>query len=209
MVAGLILAAGQGKRPGGTRPLLAQDQAVLLAAVVAHLRAAALDELIVVLGYEARRIVQRISLSSLKVVINGQFRMGLASSIQRGLAYVAPRSQAVLIALGDMPLVTAATVNALISEYKKGRKGIIVPVCRNERGHPVVVDMKYLDFFLALRGDIGAHAVADAFPKDVREVRIDSDEVLVDVDTRDDFDRIKIRLAESALSHALSQQVGS
>jgi molybdenum cofactor cytidylyltransferase len=204
MVAGVILAAGQGKRLGGTRPLLVQDQASLLETIVTRFRSTALDDLIVVLGYEARRMVGRISLNGLKVVINGQFRMGLSSSIQRGLAYINSRSNAVMLALGDMPLVTKATVNTLISEYKKTKKGIIVPVCEEQRGHPVVVDLKYLEFLLSLRGDIGAHAVADAFPKDVREVRIDSDEVLLDVDTRDDFDRIKPRLAVRAAAPALS-----
>ncbi|MEW5701517.1 MAG: nucleotidyltransferase family protein [Candidatus Zixiibacteriota bacterium] len=198
MVAGMILAAGQAKHLGGAKPLLVQEQASMLETVVSRCRSAALDDLIVVLGHEARRMVQRLNLGGLKVVINGQFRLGLASSIQRGLAYVASRSQAVMLALGDMPLVTTETIDRLIREYKRGRKGIVVPVHDQRRGHPLIVDMKYLEFFLGLRGDISTHAVADAFPKDVREVPIDSDEVLVDVDTRDDLDRIKPRLAAPA-----------
>ena len=199
MIAGLILAAGQGKRLGQVKPLLAHDQATLLQTVVRRMRACALDDLIVVLGHEARQIVQKISLNGLKIVINGQHRMGLSSSIQRGLAYVPARCSAVMIALGDMPLVTPKTINTLIKEYGKGKGGIVVPVHGRERGHPVIIDMKYLEFLLALRGDVGAKSVLAAHPKDVREVPIASDEVLIDVDTREDWDKVKDRIAEAGV----------
>ncbi|MBI3872281.1 MAG: nucleotidyltransferase family protein [candidate division Zixibacteria bacterium] len=195
MIAGLILAAGQGKRLGQVKPLLTHDHATLLRMVVERMRASALDHLIVVLGHEASKIVQKISIGGLKIVINGEHRMGLSSSLQRGLARMPPRCQAVMVALADMPLVTTATINTLISEYNKGKKGIVVPVYNHQRGHPVIIDLKYLEFLLALRGDVGAKSVLEAHPKDVHEVPIDSDEVLIDVDTREQWNLVKQRLA--------------
>lgn len=194
MIAGLILAGGQGKRLSGVKPLLVHESAALLERVVQNIRAAKLDPLIVVLGVEARRVIQRIPLGGLKVVINPQPSLGLSSSIQRGLAHISPRCDAVMIALGDMPLVTTGTVNLLVEEFNKGKKGIVVPVYDKQRGHPVILDVKYLDELLALRGDKGASAILDAHPKDVREVKVESDEVLIDVDTHDDWEMVKGRL---------------
>jgi molybdenum cofactor cytidylyltransferase len=195
MITGLILAAGQGKRLGTIKPLLPTDQGAMLDVVLGRYRAAALDSLVLVLGYEARRIIQQISLSELKVIINGQHRSGMAGSIQRGLAHVPPGSQAVMIAMGDMPLVTTPTIKTLIREYKKGKKGIVVPVHDKRRGHPVIIDLKYLDDMLALRGDIGARPVLEAHPDDIREVKIKSDEIHIDVDTREAWEEIQARLS--------------
>ena len=194
MIAGLILAAGQGKRLGAVKPLLAADHAVLLELVLKQYRAAKLDDLILVLGHEARQIVQRIPLNGVKIVINNEHRAGMASSIQRGLAHVTSRFDSVMIGLGDMPLVTNQTINTLISETKKVKKGIVVPVHDGRRGHPVVIAMKYLEALLELRGDVGAKSILDAHPDDIREVPIDSDEVLIDVDTRESWEQVRGRL---------------
>ena len=194
MIAGLILAGGQGKRLGGVKPLLVHECATLLERVVQNYRTSKLDPLIVVLGFEARRVIQKIPLGGLKVVINPQPSLGLSSSIQRGLAHVSPRCKGVMIALGDMPLVTTETINLLIDEFEGDKKGIIVPVFDKQRGHPVIFDLKYLEELLALHGDVGAKVIIESHPKDVREVKVKSDEVLIDVDTHEDWEMVKGRL---------------
>ncbi len=185
MIAGLILAAGQAKRIGQSKPLVAAEQAMLLEVVLRQFKAAKLDELILVLGHEARHVVQRVQLNGMKIVINSEHRSGQSTSIQRGLAHVGSRFSAVMLAHGHMPLVTTKTVDRLIAEYRKAKKGILVPTHNDRRGHPVILDLKYLEPLLALRGDVGAKAIMDANADDVREVAVDSDEVVVDVETRE------------------------
>ena len=82
-----------------------------------------------------------------------------------------------------------------IAEYQKGKKGIVVPVHDGRRGHPVVLDMKYLEALVTLRGDVGAKSVIDSHADDVREVKIDSDEILIDVDTREAWEKVRSRLS--------------
>ncbi|HUU46428.1 MAG TPA: nucleotidyltransferase family protein [Acidobacteriota bacterium] len=202
MITGLVLAAGQGKRIGTVKPLLPSDQGTMLEVVLSGFRAASLDALVVVLGYEARRIIQQISLADLKVVINGEHRAGVSASIQRGLAHIPPGSRAVMIGMGDMPLVTAATINTLIREYKKSKKGVVVPVHNKQRGHPVIIDLKYLDDLLALRGDVGARSILEAHADDIREVKIKSDEILIDVDTREAWAEAQERLSNAVTTAA-------
>lgn len=194
MIAGLILAASQGKRLGAVKPLMPADHAVLLDRVVKQFRNAKLDDLIVVLGHEARQIVQRIPLNGIKIIINSEHRAGLASSIQRGLAHVSSRFRAVMIGTGGMALVTSQTIDTLIREYNKGKKGIVVPVHDGRRGHPVIIDLKYLESMLELRGDVGTRSVMETHAEDVREVPIDSDEVLIDIDTRETWEKVRDRL---------------
>lgn len=194
MIAGLILAASQGKRLGPVRPLMAADHAVLLDRVVKQFRKAKLDELIVVLGHEARQIVQRIPLNGIKIIINSEHRAGLSSSIQRGLAHVSSRFDAVMIGSGGMPLVTTNTIDTLIAEYRNSKKGIVVPVHEGKHGDPVIVAMKYLETMLELRGDVGPKAILGTHADDVREVPVDSDEVLIEIDTRETWEKVRDRL---------------
>ena len=194
MIAGLILAASQGKRLGAVRPLMAADHAVLLDKVVKQYRKAKLDELIVVLGHEARQIVQRIPLNGIKIIINSEHRVGLSSSIQRGLAHVSSRFDAVMIGSGGMPLVTTSTIDTLIAEYKKSKKGIVVPVHDGKHGDPVIVGMKYLETMLELRGDVGPKTMIGTHAHDVREVPVESDEVLIEIDTRETWEKVRDRL---------------
>ena len=195
MIAGLILAASQGKRLGAVKPLMAADHAVLLERVVKQFRKAKLDDLIVVLGHEARQIVQRIPLNGIKIIINSEHRAGLSSSIQRGLAHVSSRFDAVMIASGWMPLVTVQTIDRLIAEYNKSKKGIVVPVHENTPGHPMIVAMKYLETMLELRGDTGPRAVLDTHSDDVMRVPVESDEVLIEIDSRETWEKVRHRLA--------------
>lgn len=173
---------------------MAADHAVLLDKVVKQFRKAKLDDLIVVLGHEARQIVQRIPLTGIKIIINSEHRVGLSSSIQRGLAHVSSRFDAVMIGSGGMPLVTTDTIDTLIAEYKKSKKGIVVPVHDGKHGDPVIVGMKYLESMLELRGDVGPKAMIGALASDVREVPVDSDEVLIEIDSRETWERVRDRL---------------
>jgi molybdenum cofactor cytidylyltransferase len=194
-VTGLILAAGQGKRLGGVKPLLTHETATLIEMVIANFRASKLDNIILVLGHDARRVVQKIPLTGLKIVINPTPSLGMSASIQRGMAHLATRSEAIMIGLGDMPLVGPETINQLIAAFDKSKKGIAVPVYDKKRGHPVIFDQKkYFDSLLELRGDVGAKEILEANPKDILEVKVKSDDVLIDVDTRDDWESIRDRL---------------
>ncbi|GAB4315156.1 MAG: hypothetical protein Kow0074_02580 [Candidatus Zixiibacteriota bacterium] len=195
MVSGLILAAGQSKRIGSEKPILQHEMAALIDVVIGHLRDSKLDEIILVLGHDARRMVQKLSIGGLKVVINPTPSVGISASLQRGMAHLDDRCKALLVAMGDMPLVRGETVDQIINSFAKSKKGIAVPVHNGTRGYPVVFDKsKYLESLLALRGNIGIEAVLEQNPKDILEVKVKTDEVLVDVDTHQDLEQIKTRI---------------
>jgi CTP:molybdopterin cytidylyltransferase MocA len=47
---------------------------------------------------------------------------------------------------------------------------------------------------LTLRGDVGAKLIVESHAEDVREESVDSDEVLINVDTREAWEKIRDRL---------------
>jgi molybdenum cofactor cytidylyltransferase len=89
---------------------------------------------------------------------------------------------AVMISLGDMPLVKPGTIDRLIERFLKSGKPICVPVWENRWGHPVVISSGLGDEIMELEGDQGAKDVLARHRHDVERVAVDSSEVLIDID---------------------------
>ncbi len=103
------------------------------------------------------------------------------------------RPDAVMISLADKPLVTSEVIDLLMERFAAGGCGICVPVFEGKRGHPVILSADFGDEILALEGDRGAKSIVEAHGECVVEVAVDSDGVLVDVDTRKDLDEVRRR----------------
>lgn len=187
MLSAIILAAGESKRMGKPKQLMPLGKSTLLEQAIDNLLNSSVDETIVVLGHKAEEITKKIANKPVKIVINPDYQQGMSTSIVAGLIMVAPRSQAVMLALGDQPLVTSQTINHLIEAFNKNRKGIAVPTYRGRRGHPIIFDIKYKAELFKLKGDIGGREIIQNHPKDVFMVAVDSESVISDIDTQEDY----------------------
>ena len=187
MISGIVLAAGESKRMGRTKQLLAFGSSTILEHVVESLLRSKIGELILVLGHESGPIKARFEGVPIKMTLNPDYRQGMSTSIKSGVLSARPDSQACLIALGDQPLIRTEVVDRLISAYKESGKGIAVPVFEGLAGHPVIFDRKYREDLLALTGDKGGRAIIDAYPDDVLQVEVDSSSVIYDIDKWEDY----------------------
>jgi molybdenum cofactor cytidylyltransferase len=116
----------------------------------------------------------------------------MASSLKAGLAHVSETADGVIVALGDMPAVTAQDINRMIAAFDPDeRRAIIVPVYKGKRGNPVLFARSYFAEMLAATGDTGAKAVIHANPDAVFEVEMESAAVLADADTPAAFEALK------------------
>jgi molybdenum cofactor cytidylyltransferase len=187
MLSAILLAAGESKRMGKTKQLMPMGQSTLLERAIDSLLDSSVDEIIVVLGHKAEEIARTIAGRPVKIVINSDYSQGMSTSIIAGLILVDPRSQAVMLAMGDQPLVESSTINQLIEAFNKNRKGIAVPTYRGRRGHPIIFDIKYKTELLMLKGDVGGREIIHNHPDDVLMVAIDSESVISDIDTQEDY----------------------
>jgi molybdenum cofactor cytidylyltransferase len=187
MLSAIILAAGESKRMGKPKQLMPLGKSTLLEQAIDNLLNSSVDETIVVLGHKAEAITKKIASKPVKIVINPDYQQGMSTSIVAGLIMVDPRSRAVMLALGDQPLVTSHTINQLIEAFIKQNKGIAVPTYRGRRGHPIIFDIKYKAELFKLKGDIGGREIIQNHPKDVFMVAVDSESVISDIDTQEDY----------------------
>src|SRR5688572_29528333 len=88
-VAGLLLAAGLSTRMGAPKPLLPWDGRPLVAAQVAAMRAAGIDDVVVVTGHAAAEVEVALAGSGSRCAYNPAYAEGRAGSIRAGAAAIA------------------------------------------------------------------------------------------------------------------------
>lgn len=188
MIAGLLLAAG-GARRFGSQKLLARigDDSVVHRAATTLCRAT--DALFVVVGSHGGAVRAELADLNAHVVVNDDWASGLASSLRTGVASVGDDADAILIALGDQPMLDPLVLRAVIDRWKTGDCAIVAARYRGEQGHPVLFARSVFTELAALAGDHGAKPVIERDPSRVAFVDVDA-LAPRDVDTRDDLEAL-------------------
>ena len=204
-VVALVLAAGAGSRFGGGKLLAPLAGLPILQHVLNTLAAAGHDDVIVVLGQDAPEVERSIAWRGERRVINPDPERGLASSLQIGTAAVDPGADAVLIALGDQPLLAVDTIRLLLDAPSDPARPVIVPAYADERGrNPVLLRRTAFGLAKEATGDQGLGPVLAAHPELVLEIPIAGGNP--DVDTPADLARV-VEASWAARVHANRAQV--
>jgi molybdenum cofactor cytidylyltransferase len=189
MISAILLAAGESKRMGRPKQLLEWRGKTLLQHSLESLINSDADEIILVLGHESDRISKSLPALPIKIVINPDYKQGMASSLRRGLLAMNPQSEAFLVLLADQPGIGPEIINTLIREFQQAdpQQGIGRPVYRGRPGHPVLIGVRYLQEALQLQGDVGARRILMNHPEDILAIDVDQDAVLKDIDTPEEY----------------------
>ena len=182
-ISAVLLGAGQSRRMGVDKLSLPWGKKTLLERCFETLLRSEVQELIVVLSLRNKGARDLFQGPKVKIVVNPLSRMGMSTSIRRGLQEIHPRCQGILIALGDQPFLKTRTINALIRAFDQGKGRIIIPSFRGRRGHPVIFHRRFKKELLNLKGDVGGRSIIESHLEDVRVVPVKSIGVLKDVDT--------------------------
>jgi len=189
MIWAMILAAGESKRMGEPKLLLPFGEKTIIEAVIENIVQSKIENILVVLGSDREKIEEKIKNLPAKVVFNPHFREGMLSSAQKGFQTVPEDTQGVLVFLGDQPAISNDIIDKIIDAYNRTKKGLVLPVYEGNRGHPVLIDMKYKGEVEKLSADVGLRGVVYSHPEDIQEVEVQTPAVLRDIDNADDYDR--------------------
>lgn len=190
----VVLAAGRSARMGEAKQLLRIGDSTVLEHTLENVREAGVDEIVLVLGFSAETIRGGVSaalLNGLKVVVNQQYEQGMASSLREGLAALHPHTNAALIVLADQPFVRPATIDRIIERYRCSDAKIVIPFHDGKRGNPVLLDRSVFPDAMRLEGDTGCRAIFGSHADEIEEVDVDDEGVLLDIDNRADYERLR------------------
>jgi molybdenum cofactor cytidylyltransferase len=188
VIAGLVLAAGAGRRFGSPKQLADLGGVPLLQhAIDAMLAVPSLDRVVVVLGSYAEEIAAAVKFASAEPVVCPDWAEGMAASLRCGAAELAGVDWAV-VTLGDMPGVTPEAIEAVIGACSPDVDAVRAEY-GGQFGHPVALSGALLARVESLRGDVGAREL-------LREARVRRVEALHlarpdDVDTPEELEAIR------------------
>lgn len=181
-VAGLLLAAGAGRRYGGPKALIELDGELLVQRGVQLLRDGGCDPVLVVLGAAADLVREHVR--DADVVVATDWTEGMGASVRAGLAALAARDEvaACVIALVDQPLVLPRAVRALI---RTGGPAAVATYGGEPRNPVLLARQTWAGVAAAATGDSGARGWLRAHPDLVTAVPCDGSPF--DIDTPADL----------------------
>lgn len=184
--AAVVLAAGLGTRFGSATKQLAEVEGrPLVAHAVRVALAAAVDEVLVVVGHDADRVRRALPRDArVRAVTNPDPATGIASSLRCGVDALGDDVGALVVLLGDQPGVSPQAVRAVVDALP-GHQAARIRY-RDRPGHPVAFARGAFGELGRLEGDVGARDLLDRL--DTAEVAFDAPSP-TDVDTPADLGR--------------------
>lgn len=197
MICAILLAAGESRRMGSQKLLLSFGSSTVIAHIVDQLLRSAVDKVFVVLGHDAERIAQELSGRPINVVPNPNYKAGMLSSVRCGLQALPQQCEAVMVMLGDQPAITSKLVDEMVRSFTSADKGILVPLYRGKRGHPILFSEHYRNEILTRYDNVGLRGLLHAHPDDIFELSVSMPSVLSDIDYPEDYQRELASLDEN------------
>jgi molybdenum cofactor cytidylyltransferase len=177
-------------RPKALLPIGADE--TFLTRIIRTFQDAGVDDVVVVLGHAAEEIRASAVARGLvcRFVVNADYERGQLSSLLAGLRAVdRPGVSAVLLTLVDVPLVSAATVRAVLDRYRATYAPVVRPVHGDAHGHPVLVDRSLFDALRSADPAAGAKPVIRAHVSRAGDVLVEDEGAFLDIDTPEEYAR--------------------
>ncbi len=188
-IGAVVLAAGMSRRMGQPKVLLPWGgHRTIIEHIVEQLTLARVPQITVVTGHRAGEVRESVSKMGVDVTHNAQYMTGdMLSSLKAGLRAMPAHISAAMMVLGDQPRIQPKVISQVMMAYAEGAGEIITPSYQMRRGHPILIDRRYWAEILDLPDSGSPREVIDRHKDRIAYVNVDTDSVLRDVDTPEDY----------------------
>ena len=185
----ILLAAGESSRMGQLKALLPWRGQTLLEHQVSALREGGADRVVVVLGHRAdelRPLLQ--GKDGVSWTLNPDYLQGKTTSIKAGLSALDSSSvNDVLLLNVDQPR-SAEDIGRILNQHRVHDYAVTVPEYRGKGGHPIVLSARLLPELSEIDEESqGIKAVVRRRPESVNRIPLDNPEILLDLNTPEDY----------------------
>jgi molybdenum cofactor cytidylyltransferase len=191
MVSAVVLAAGASTRMGTQKLLLPLGAEPLVRKTVREVCAAGFDEVVVVVGHEHDNVLRALSGLPIRPTINPAYPTGMGSSFRAAVEHLG-ESAAAMFALGDQPFVTAKEYRRLLDTFREQAPGIVSVRYGDVTAPPHLFSRKFFPELAQLVH--GARAVLERHRDETVVLQFPA-ELLQDIDTPEDYERVTRRLS--------------
>jgi molybdenum cofactor cytidylyltransferase len=186
-IGGIVLAAGEGRRFGGTKQLARlRGRPLLSYPVEAMLSVPAIWPVVVVLGHAAAEIRAAVELGDAEPVVCSDWPDGQSASLRAGIAALGDVDAAV-VTLGDQPFITPQVIAGVLDIDDRYHDAVRATY-DGEPGHPVLLTRRLLERADELAGDVGFRELLQG----QRVRRFEAGHLCdsTDIDTREELARL-------------------
>lgn len=193
-IAIIILAAGASTRMGTPKQLLPYQGQNLLAHTIGSAIASICKPVLVVLGANAQQIRSEVSQTSVIVIENPDWHLGMGSSIRSGILSLANCSEtidAAVIAVCDQPFIRPEIINYLVTAYHSTGKSIIACQYADTLGVPVLFSHIFFSELASTGKTVGAKKLINKYHNEVFSIPFPQG--VIDIDTPKDYQQLKTK----------------
>lgn len=189
----LVLAAGSGRRFGGSKLTSPWRGGLLIDAALAAAFTAPVRAVTVVTGADpkvapaAEAFAARTGQSArLRLVHAADHLEGMGASLRAGAAALPDDAAAAIVFLGDMPGVPHDLAGRLLAAVAEGAEAA-APVLDGRRGHPVAFSKSLFGQLKTLAGDEGARRILGGLGDRLALIPVEGEGIFRDIDTPEDL----------------------
>lgn len=207
-IGAVIVAAGMSSRMGDFKPMLNIGAISIAQRIVATLRQAGAQHIVVVTGFNADALERHLSGKGLVFLRNSNYETtDMFTSAKIGLAYLQNKCDAMLFTPVDIPLFTCDTVRTLINT----QCDIAIPVCEQSEGHPILIASDLVPALVNWSGEGGLRDAIKALNVNICHVPVRDAGILHDADTPQDYQALldyhNRQLARTEIKVTLSREL--
>lgn len=184
----VILAAGLSSRMGSYKPLLKIQEKPSIVYLIQHLRAAGIDECIIVTGHNSDLL--RDACRNFKNIIfvhNPDYdTSGMYTSAKIGFKAVPKDCKNLLFTLADIPLISESIIRKVLREDHP----LVFPSYHYHRGHPVKISPDLLPALLSYAGEDGLRGAFASLDIEPFFINTEDKSILMDMDTPENYAKI-------------------
>jgi CTP:molybdopterin cytidylyltransferase MocA len=194
VIVGIVLAAGEGLRIGQPKAWLRTNRPgeCFFGRACSLLAAAGVDRIVGIIPAGGEAAGHRAAPAAI-LLVNPWPEKGQLSSLQLGLAAAGALeldAEAAVVLPVDVPLVTEATVRALLDRWHESHPPIVRPVNpAGQHGHPVLFSRTLFDALLSADPSDGAKPIVRGRASAAGDVVVDDPGAFLDIDTAGDYER--------------------
>ncbi len=184
----ILLAAGKSTRMGSLKGLLPWGGKTLFEHQLMSLEKSLIDEIIVVVGYQAEHFMKITKEHAIKTVYNQHFQSGKCSSLLTGLRTLESGSDSILVVAVDQP-TSFEVINRMLESLSKSEDKIAVPLFNGKRGHPVLFSGSILEDLLSIKEEtLGIRSVFQKYKNSICDVPISDCLIQLNLNTPEEYE---------------------
>lgn len=193
----VLPAAGKSTRMGRPKLALPLGDRAILEHVLAALRRAAVEHLVVVLGPHVRELAPLAHNAGAQVCQLAEETADMRTTVEQGLHWLEQRfsprpHDAWLLVPADHPALDASVVPQLESAYAAHPQfSIVIPTHNGRRGHPTLFAWKHAAAIHAAPPELGLNVYVRQQAVETLEVPVAHAGVLWDMDRPEDYERLR------------------